>query len=425
MNTKADRVNKDRAITFASLVGGKHIARHSHLLKIGSMKILIDPGVRNGDGVAIGTNALEGVNYIFLTHAHMDHVGDLVKAMEQYPNAQVFGTPATIALVAHLFRNSKLVDPSLTRIRIDDCLGRIRAVHYDREIGLGKGIHVKFLRAGHILGSASILVCAPEGNILITGDFTTQHRGLIYPFVPPDVDLRALVAEGSMIGRDTPSAQRVREQFEAKVKAALTAGRTVVVATDPFSVFQEYAVRMPLLQEDGVLPSVPIFLNERLSKVVLEYMEFPDELDIPKDRSRDLAEHFLTMGPLRKGGSTTLSGPACYFAGPGNLKEEFPLPLVMAILKAGGLLIAEEKYKGPSLWSRLQFGRNPVDQAGALMQIPATNHISGSDLRSLILQMQPRKTLLVHGLRTPLFRFAGKDLHGKAYVPGVREVIKL
>jgi Cft2 family RNA processing exonuclease len=423
-NMRPENVNRDRPVTFSALAGGKTIGRHSLLLRIGKTNILFDPGVKNGDGNRTELHGLGHLNYIFLTHGHIDHVGALIEAMQLYPSAKVFSTPGTCDLILYIFKRlSYLNGAGVNERAVDYYLSRVKRVGYEEGISLARGVYARFREAGHILGSASVLVTAPEGNFLVTGDFATQHRGLLRPFRLPNVDLRALISEGSMVGLQVPSAERERSRFEAEIKRAVTEGQNVVVATDYFWVFQEYALMLPSLQEWGILPSFPIFLNEYLREAFELYLRYRASFDLVMKDEEVPAQAFGILNSVADMEEGPISGPFCYFVGPGSLKSSCPRELLRSLVRGGCKILIDSRFSPLQMWRRVRPDRR-LDHSGAIVALWGSNHVTGPDLRSLILEARPKQTLVVHGEETRLRRFA-RDFKEGVWVPGIKEVINL
>ncbi|MBU1027217.1 MAG: MBL fold metallo-hydrolase [Candidatus Margulisbacteria bacterium] len=421
----ADKRIYNRPIKFVSLAGGREIGRHSHYLSIGKLKILVDPGVQaNGHARPIDVKDLHGLNFIFLTHAHLDHIGSLIDVMLVNPHTRVCATRATRALASIILKKSNLTRGRYSEEEIDRCINRIKTVHCEEEIHMGKGIYARFIDAGHILGSASIVICAPEGNIMITGDFATEDRGVLFPFRRPDMDLRALITEGSLVGLSMPSAARERDSFMSHLRGNINEDRNVVVAATPLGVFQEYAMLMPQLQQDGLLPSFPIFLNANLREAFKIYLRYYESLALAAKLPKESFAGFMVLEPLDKKVDVSKMSPFCLIAGPSNLKWEFPNGFVRQVIMQGGYLIADNRYTESLIYRRVSRRGKDRIKPEQIMRMCSSNHVTEPDLNSLIDEMRPHKTVFVHGMPRSLRRFA-RELSGVAMVSRIKEFINL
>src|SRR5688500_7294327 len=196
------------SITF---LGAAHTVTGSkHLLDTGTSKVLFDAGLfqglkelreRNWQNLPI---AAKEIDAIVLTHAHLDHVGYLPRLVSQGYRGRVFCTHGTMELC-------RLVLPDSGRIQAEDAkqankhgyskhnpaqplygesdalraLTQLQGVAYQQPIEVVPGITATFAPAGHLLGSAYILVTIQGGRtILFGGDLGRYSR----PVLPDPTD---------------------------------------------------------------------------------------------------------------------------------------------------------------------------------------------------------------------------------------------
>ena len=182
-----------------------------HLLEIGGRRLLVDCGLFQGSRTIGEDNSAEfgfdpaTLDCVLLTHAHLDHCGRLPLLVKRGFRGEIVATQATFELArlvlldaAHLqeeegrrqANNSPSDDvekrnpPLYTIVDAMDCIGRFgRAAAYRQPIMLREGIRATFFDAGHILGSASILVQTEEDtarrSILFSGDIGNAGRLLL------------------------------------------------------------------------------------------------------------------------------------------------------------------------------------------------------------------------------------------------------
>lgn len=188
-----------------------------HLLEVAGKRILVDCGMLQGGRELAEQNAGEfgfdasSVDVVLLTHAHLDHCGRLPLLVKRGFKGEILATSATQELArlvlldaANLQEEEARRAAMHTRRRgvgaqveplysIPDALNALgsfgRAAPYNAATPLGAGIDVTFYEAGHILGSASVLVEATEGGttrtILFSGDIGNAGRPLLRAPSPP------------------------------------------------------------------------------------------------------------------------------------------------------------------------------------------------------------------------------------------------
>lgn len=188
-------------------VGAAHeVTGSCHYLNACGKHILVDYGMEQG------VNLFENcelpvqesyIDYVLLTHAHIDHSGMLPLLYKQGFRGQVYATQATCDLCrimlkdsAHIqefeaeWKNRKARRSGQEQVEpvynMDDACGlldHLTACEYDQILELAEGVRVRFTDVGHLLGSASIEVWATEKNItkkiVFSGDIGNLNQPLI------------------------------------------------------------------------------------------------------------------------------------------------------------------------------------------------------------------------------------------------------
>lgn len=191
-----------------TFIGAAHeVTGSCHCLQVCGKTILVDYGMEQG------TNAFENaplpvepafIDYVFLTHAHVDHSGMLPELYAKGFRGQIFMTDATADLCsimlrdcAHIqmqeaeWKNRKakrradvpLTEPVYTMEDADGTIKLIVPCHYDRIVEVCDGVKIRFTDIGHLLGSASIEVWIEENGlkkkIVFSGDVGNTRQPLI------------------------------------------------------------------------------------------------------------------------------------------------------------------------------------------------------------------------------------------------------
>lgn len=175
-----------------TFIGADHeVTGSCHCIEVGDKCILVDYGMEQG------ANAFENaklpveeacVDYVLLTHAHVDHSGMLPLLYAKGFRGQVFTTEASADLCEIMLRDcahiqameaewknrkskrradSPLVEPVYTMEDAEGLIQRIVPCRYDEIIDLCEGVKIRFTDVGHLLGSASIEVWLTEGNYYV------------------------------------------------------------------------------------------------------------------------------------------------------------------------------------------------------------------------------------------------------------------
>ena len=194
----------DVILTF---LGADHeVTGSCHYLEIGDKKAIVDCGMEQGKDIYVNQElpvAAGEIDYIFLTHAHIDHSGLIPLMVKRGFKGQIFATKATCELCNIMLRDSahiqefesqwksrkakragkESVEPIYT---MDDAVSACELMvplEYDMEVSICDEISVKFYDAGHLLGSASIEMTLNENQItkkiIFSGDIGNINKPII------------------------------------------------------------------------------------------------------------------------------------------------------------------------------------------------------------------------------------------------------
>ena len=268
-----------------------------HLLECSGVRILIDCGMFQGGRDLQEDNAEPfgfdpaSIDYVLLTHAHLDHVGRLPLLAKQGFRGEVIATSATFDLArlvildsVHLqtedarrhrrSRNGKRRvgedEPLYSMLDALDAMGRFgRAAEYEKVIAVAPGIRATFLDAGHILGSASILLQVSEGghdrSVLFSGDIGNDGRPLLRdPQTPAAADY--VVMESTYGNREHRSFPASVDEFFDAINSTLARGGNVLIPTFALERTQDLLFCLREGIAKGKLPAhLPVFLDSPMA----------------------------------------------------------------------------------------------------------------------------------------------------------------
>lgn len=286
---------------FTLLNRANEIGANSYLLEIGDTKVVLDAGMHPKER---GSGALpryediphDSVDAIIVTHSHLDHVGTLPILMRDQPSARVFMTPATSALADALLHNSVNVMksqrqelgieeyPLFTHRAIEELTPRIEPRDYEKPFDLDWNgtARATFHDAGHILGSAGVLLEGGGKSFFYSGDIHFEDHALIRGARFPELgdrNLDALIVETTR--GDTPRPTHYRreseeERFIGDIRRCLDGGGSVLIPVFAIGKTQEVLTMIHECKEAGRLPDAPVYIGGLSTKMTIIYDKFSD-----------------------------------------------------------------------------------------------------------------------------------------------------
>lgn len=196
-----------------TFIGAAHeVTGSCHFIEVGEKHLLVDCGMEQGvnlfENASLPVSEAQ-IDYVLLTHAHVDHSGMLPRLYARGFRGQVFTTVASADLCdimlrdcAHIqmmeaeWKNRKakrsssnpLVEPEFTMEDAEGIIKRIVPCNYNQEIEVCEGVKIRFTDIGHLLGSASIEVWLTEGDvskkIVFSGDIGNKNQPLLRDPIP-------------------------------------------------------------------------------------------------------------------------------------------------------------------------------------------------------------------------------------------------
>ncbi|MBI5966305.1 MAG: MBL fold metallo-hydrolase [Deltaproteobacteria bacterium] len=294
------------AWSFTVLGGGQEIGANSYLLKIHGVSLLLDAGLHpkkyGQESLPEYGTITEELEAIFISHAHLDHVGSLPLINRQQPQAPIFATIPTkdIALrmlhntvtVMNIFREEKgyLEYPFFEHGDLRPLEGEIiglefnpgiyasaaaKQVHSER-VRLRGNIQARFISSGHILGSAGLLLRQGKRNLYYTGDISVKDQALISGAVLPEGKIDFLILECTY-ANDPEYYSRNRpkeiESFAGEASRILSAGGCVLIPAFALGKTQELLFILHRLIRRGQIPPVPLYISGLGKNITEIYQE--------------------------------------------------------------------------------------------------------------------------------------------------------
>lgn len=228
-----------------------------------------------------------------LTHAHIDHSGSLPTLVRAGFKGTIYATPATRDLCAYMLRDSaniqkadadylnrKLADePGFVPIEPlydeDDvirALERFVTMPYRHAWSPLPGVTARFLNAGHILGSAELILDVTEGGerrrLVFSGDLGRKNLPVVCDPELPEPPIDYAIMESTYGDRLHGEASQMEADLERVVREALARGGKIIVPAFAVGRTQELLFTLHTLRRKGRLPALPMFVDSPLASAV-------------------------------------------------------------------------------------------------------------------------------------------------------------
>ncbi len=275
--------------------GARTVTGSQHLLFINGKKILLECGLFQGrrkDTYEKNKNFLFNpaeIDLMILSHAHIDHSGNIPNLVRNGFDGCIYATAATVDLCQIMLRdsaylqerdiewinkrrkkkNEEPIEPLYTFEDVETAMQNFIGVQYNRKIQLFPGINVTFRDAGHILGSASILLEIEENDgrkirLGFTGDIGRPDMPVIRT---PDKlrDLDAIIMESTYGNRLHPPVEDVEEELAKVVRQCTKDGGKIIIPAFSVGRTQLMVYMLHKLFDQNRIPEIPIYVDSPLA----------------------------------------------------------------------------------------------------------------------------------------------------------------
>lgn len=267
-----------------------------HLVEANGHRILLDCGLFQGrrqESYDRNKNLpfdASSIDSVVLSHAHIDHSGNIPNLVKSGYRGSIICTPATRDLCAAMLRDSghiqerdaeyvnkkrdrrgePPVEPIYTQVDAIQAMGSFVSVGYERAYPLLPGVTLTFYDAGHMLGSAIVALdiadeqAGREGRLVFSGDL--GRPGL--PILRDPATLEAadlLIMESTYGGRVHPPLEESEEEFRQIILRTVERGGKVIIPAFAVGRTQQLVYTLNKLYHSNRLPEVPVYVDSPLA----------------------------------------------------------------------------------------------------------------------------------------------------------------
>ena len=278
-------------LTFLGAV--RSVTGSMHLLEANGHRVLLECGLFQGKRAEARERnrhvpvAADKIDAVSLSHAHIDHSGNLPNLVRAGYKGRIKATPGTVDLARVLLLDSAYLQekdaeflnrhakqgqpevvPIYTRADAEETNGRFQEVPYHQPHELAPGIRATYYDAGHILGSAATVFEIEEGGRTVRLGFTgdlgrPRHPILRDPQPLPRLDY--LITESTYGDRVHQATECLKNKLRDVVKRTFDRGGRLIIPAFSVGRTQNLVYYLAELFNEGALPRVKIFVDSPLA----------------------------------------------------------------------------------------------------------------------------------------------------------------
>ena len=295
-------------ITFVG--AAREVTGSCHLLHVNGYTVALDCGMFQGKRQESAEKnrtlpvPIADLDAVVLSHAHIDHSGRLPYLVAEGYSKTIWATSATrdlsavmLADSAHIQekdaeflakRKKEFIEPLYGMRHAVRTMDLMVGVPYNKPFDVVPGLRASYVDAGHILGSASVILDCTEGGktrrLVFSGDIGRSGLAIIRDPVPPE-GADALIMESTYGNRDHESVEGARAKLAQVIRETAARGGRVLIPAFAVGRTQEMIYNLHGLVKEGAIPAIPIYVDSPLAIDTTTVFEMHPEIF---DKSEDM-----------------------------------------------------------------------------------------------------------------------------------------
>ncbi|MCH9029685.1 MAG: MBL fold metallo-hydrolase [Bacteroidetes bacterium] len=281
-------------ITFLPLGGADEIGANCYYLNINGSGIILDCGMHPKK---TGLNALpkfellenKTLDYVLISHAHQDHINALPFLIKKFPYLKIVTTPQTRAIAELTLHNAisilgqQIEDKSFSIYSHDEVDLLIKSIEYKSyndqfditglKAARGSVVTAEFYDAGHVLGSAGILIKYDDTKFFYSGDINLSSQSILNGASLPKLKVKTIVLECTYGATDSSELRQWEDEiniFVSSLNNVINRGGSVLIPVFSLGKMQEILTTIYTRMEMGKLTRADIYtggIGKKISRI--------------------------------------------------------------------------------------------------------------------------------------------------------------
>src|SRR5713101_7265358 len=294
-------------LTFLGAAGS--VTGSKYLVEAAGKRLLVDCGIFQGSQELQDRNYKplpvdpKTIDYLVLTHAHLDHTGWLPVLAKSGYRGPIFANPATIELTTILLKDSAHLqqedtlharihkdsrhanpEPLYAPEDVDPTLKLIKSMPRSGSFDISPEFRVTSYDAGHILGSSSLeLVITESGRksvVAFSGDIGRYDQPILKDPATPASKADVLICESTYGDREHPEGDPA-ESLGQIVNRVVKRGGSIVIPAFAIGRTQTFMYYLRQLEDEKKIPIVPVYVDSPMALSAMDlYLKYKDDHDV-------------------------------------------------------------------------------------------------------------------------------------------------
>lgn len=263
----------------------KVVTGTNYFIDAGKTKLLVDCGLFQGSEKLEAKNFEDfdfnpqKVDFVLITHSHLDHIGRLPKLVKDGFSGKIFATPPTIDFMRLMLEDSQKIMqekakkagiiPLAYGKEVQGVMTFLEAVEYGQPVKYNDEITFTFYEAGHILGSAIVELKIKDKTIIFSGDLGNWPVPILrQPACLEKADY--VIIESTYGDRHHENKGKIKDIIEDIAEETIAQNGVLLIPSFALERTQELLYQFNDLIENYRIPRVPIFIDSPLAARITE-----------------------------------------------------------------------------------------------------------------------------------------------------------